>query len=338
MNGTASEVRQKTVRVIPPKVDPTLAKLRGEAEQLRTVAYCRVSTKQEEQLNSYDTQVKYYTEKINAEPKWKFAGIYADKGISGTSVKKRDEFNRMIRACKRGSVDLILTKSISRFARNTVDCLKYVRLLRDLNVDVYFEEQGIHSNQPGAEFYITIYGSLAQSESENISANVRWGKEQSAKQGKVIFQYQSLLGYRRGADGQPEIDEKEAETVRLIYRRYLMGDSLRGIADRLERQGVLSPKGNRHGTSAPSVPFSQTKNIRGMPFSTRPTPLIASARRYGRTTANDRCTMSNIIIPPLLTRIPSGGCRRNWRGAPENRKPSRSVRKPRWENTVPNTR
>ena len=138
---------------------------------------------------------------------------------------------------KRGSVDLILTKSISRFARNTVDCLKYVRLLRDLNVDVYFEEQGIHSNQPGAEFYITIYGCIAQSESENISANVRWGKEQSAKQGKVIFQYQSLLGYRRGADGQPEIDEKEAETVRLIYRRYLMGDSLRGIADRLERQG-----------------------------------------------------------------------------------------------------
>ena len=237
MNGAVSEVRQKTVRVIPPKVDPILAKLRDEAKQLRTVAYCRVSTKQEEQLNSYDTQVKYYTEKINAEPKWKFAGIYADKGISGTSVKKRDEFNRMIRACKRGSVDLVLTKSISRFARNTVDCLKYVRLLRELNVDVYFEEQGIHSNQPGAEFYITIYGSLAQSESENISANVRWGKEQSAKQGKVIFQYQSLLGYRRGADGQPEIDEKEAETVRLIYRRYLMGDSLRGIADRLEHQG-----------------------------------------------------------------------------------------------------
>ena len=243
MNGAASEERQKTVRVIPPKVDPILAKLRDEAKQLRTVAYCRVSTKQEEQLNSYDTQVKYYTEKINAEPKWKFAGIYADKGISGTSVKKRDEFNRMIRACKRGAVDLILTKSISRFARNTVDCLKYVRLLRELNVDVYFEEQGIHSNQPGAEFYITIYGSLAQSESENISANVRWGKEQSAKQGKVIFQYQSLLGYRRGADGQPEIDEKEAETVRLIYRRYLMGDSLRGIADRLEHQGILSPKG-----------------------------------------------------------------------------------------------
>ena len=154
---------QRVVREIPATKPDAVDRLRSSAEQLRVVAYCRVSTQQEEQLNSYETQVRHYTEAINAEPNWRFAGIYADKGISGTSVKKRDEFNRMIRACKRGTVDLILTKSISRFARNTVDCLKYVRLLRDLNVDVYFEEQGIHSNQPGAEFYITIYGCIAQS-------------------------------------------------------------------------------------------------------------------------------------------------------------------------------
>ena len=112
-------------------------------------------------------------------------GIFADKGITGTSVKKRDEFNKMIRQCKQGKIDMIITKSIARFSRNTVDCLQHTRLLKDLGVDVFFEEQGIHSIQPGAEFYITIYGSVAQSESENISANVRWGKAQSAKEGRV---------------------------------------------------------------------------------------------------------------------------------------------------------
>ena len=193
---------------------------------LRVAAYCRVSTKQEEQLNSYENQVQHYTERINSENGWTLEGIYADKGISGTSVKNRDEFNRMIRRCKQGKIDMIITKSIARFARNTVDCLKYVRLLNDLGVDVYFEEQGIHSNQPGAEFYITIYGSIAQSESENISANIKWGKAQSAKEGKVIFQYKNFLGYRKGEDGQPEIVPEEAETIRLIYDRFLAGDSL----------------------------------------------------------------------------------------------------------------
>ena len=143
-------------------------------------------------MNEYDRLYRQaqrykelYTERINSENGWTLEGIYADKGISGTSVKNRDEFNRMIRRCKQGKIDMIITKSIARFARNTVDCLKYVRLLNDLGVDVYFEEQGIHSNQPGAEFYITIYGSIAQSESENISANIKWGKAQSAKEGKV---------------------------------------------------------------------------------------------------------------------------------------------------------
>ena len=237
---------QRVVREIPATKPDAVDRLRSSAEQLRVVAYCRVSTQQEEQLNSYETQVRHYTEAINAEPNWRFAGIYADKGISGTSVKKRDEFNRMIRACKRGTVDLILTKSISRFARNTVDCLKYVRLLRDLNVDVYFEEQGIHSNQPGAEFYITIYGCIAQSESENISANVRFGKNRSAKDGNVSFAYASFLGYRKGEDGKPEIAESEAEIIRRIYAQYLQGDSLKGIAKQLTEDGVLTPRGKTH--------------------------------------------------------------------------------------------
>lgn len=204
-------------------------------------AYCRVSTKQDEQLNSYEVQKQYYTEKINSEPKWCLAGIYADKGITGTSTKNRDEFNKMIRDCKKGKIDRIITKSISRFARNTLDCLKYVRMLKELNIDIYFEEQGIHSTEPGAEFYITIYESIAQSESENISANVRWGKEQAAKEGKVAFSYGRFLGYRKGADGQPEIVPEEAETVKIIYNRFLKGDSLKVIADYLSSQGIPTP-------------------------------------------------------------------------------------------------
>lgn len=186
-------------------------------------------------------QKQYYTEKINSEPKWCLAGIYADKGITGTSTKNRDEFNKMIRDCKKGKIDRIITKSISRFARNTLDCLKYVRMLKEINVDIFFEEQGLHSTDPGAEFYITIYGSIAQSESENISANVRWGKEQAAKEGKVIFSYQSFLGYRQGADGQPEIVQEEAEIIKIIYDRFLKGDSLITIANYLTEQGILTP-------------------------------------------------------------------------------------------------
>lgn len=186
-------------------------------------------------------QKQYYTEKINSEPKWCLAGIYADKGITGTSTKNRDEFNKMIRDCKKGKIDRIITKSISRFARNTLDCLKYVRMLKEINVDIFFEEQGIHSTDPGAEFYITIYGSIAQSESENISANVRWGKEQAAKDGKVAFSYGRFLGYRKGADGQPEIIPEEAVTVKMIYDRYLKGDSLKVIADYLTSQKIPTP-------------------------------------------------------------------------------------------------
>lgn len=226
-----------------PKVVSSENSIKKEFVQKRVVAYCRVSTKQEEQLNSYETQKAAYEDMIHRNPDWKLVKIFADKGITGTSVKNRDEFNRMIRLCKLGKVDMIITKSISRFARNTEDCLHYTRLLKEYGVDVYFEEQKIHSTQPGAEFYITIYGSIAQSESENISANVRWGKEQSAKQGKVPFQYKNFLGYKKGTEGKPEIVEEEAKVIKFIYDRYLAGDALSEIAEKLESLKILSPSG-----------------------------------------------------------------------------------------------
>lgn len=232
----------KRVRTIPATIQP-LNVYSTEYLLKRVAAYCRVSTKQEEQLNSYETQVRYYTDRINREPGWKLAGIYADKGITGTSMKKRDEFNKLIRQCKRGKVDMIIVKSISRFARNTLDCLKITRMLRELKVDVYFEEQNLHSIDPSSEFYISIYGSVAQSESENISHNVAWGKARSAKDGNVFFAYKSFLGYRRGADGKPEIDPEQATTVRRIYDRFLAGDSLQQIANGLTADGIPTPMG-----------------------------------------------------------------------------------------------
>lgn len=242
MQTPVAEQPKKVVRVIAPTITPQET-AKNKYRQLRVVAYCRVSTKQEEQLNSYETQRNYYTERINAEPNWTLVAIFADKGITGTSVKNRDEFNKMIKLCKRGKVDMIITKSISRFARNTLDCLKYTRMLKAIGVDVFFEEQGIHSTQPGAEFYITIYGSIAQSESENISANVKFGKAQSAREGNVAFHYKNFLGYRKGEDGKPEIVPEEAETIRFIYESFLAGDSFGGIKAKLEEKGILSPSG-----------------------------------------------------------------------------------------------
>lgn len=233
----------KVVRVIP--ADVTKQTARASYEQIPVAAYCRVSTKQEEQLNSYEVQKQHYEELILSEAKWRLAGIFADRGISGTSLKKRDEFNRMLRLCQKGRIKMIITKSISRFARNTLDCIAVTRKLREIGVDVYFEEQNLHSIDASSEFYISIYGSVAQSESENISANVKWGKAQSAKNGNVSFNYKHFLGYRRGEDGTPEIVPEEAETVRTIYGRFLAGDSLHDIAVHLEAQRVPSPGGKQ---------------------------------------------------------------------------------------------
>ena len=249
METVTANAKEKKVRIIAETInlqENTFQSYR----RIRVAAYCRVSTKQEEQINSYEVQKKHYTEKINANPEWQMVGIFADKGITGTSVLKRDEFNKMIKLCKNKKIDMILVKSISRFARNTVDCLHYTRMLKTLGIDVYFEEQGIHSIKSDAEFYISIYGTIAQSESENISANVKWGKLQSAKEGKVSFMYKNFLGYRKGTDGNPEIDEEQAETVKRIYDRFLAGDSLKQIAEKLQNEKRLSPSGRNEWSTA----------------------------------------------------------------------------------------
>ena len=206
--------------------------------QLRVAAYCRVSTKEEDQANSYEAQKEYYTDKIMSNPAWTMAGIFADKGITGTSVKKREDFMRMIRHCRQKKIDVVLTKSVSRFARNTVDCLYYTRALKELGIAVIFEKENIHSLEEDSELRITLSGAFAQSESESISANVTWGKRRAMESRKATIQYKYLYGYRRGADDKPEIIPEEAEVVRWIYERYLAGASTRMLRDELHEQGV----------------------------------------------------------------------------------------------------
>ena len=233
---------ERRVHMIPATKKITDPRSSHHGKQ-RVAAYCRVSTNNQEQLNSYEAQKAYYTQKIEENPDWELAGIFADKGLSGTSLKKRENFNKMIAACKRGRIDTILTKSLSRFARNTVDCLETVRMLRARGIGVIFEKENINTLTESNEFLITLFSGFAQAESESLSGNIARGKMMSMQAGNVPFQYKKLLGYREGEDGKPEIDPEEAKTVRRIYRRYLDGCSLSQIQRELEADHVPTARG-----------------------------------------------------------------------------------------------
>ena len=225
-----------------PALSPAELK-HSKYKQIRVAAYCRVSTDSEEQANSYQVQIEYYTNLINSNPEWTLAGIFADEGISGTGTAKRTEFNKMIKMARKHKIDLILCKSISRFARNTVDCLDYVRELKDLGVNVKFEKENIETMSAMSEFSITLYASFAQAESESISKNVTWGIEKSFQSGKVRYQMRNTLGSRM-ADGKPEIVESEAEVVREIFRMFADGHSMGEIATMVASKGMAA----RHST------------------------------------------------------------------------------------------
>ena len=236
------------VIVIPPK--PDLLQTTAVKKQLRVAAYCRVSTKEEEQASSYEAQCEYYTDKIMSNKEWTMAGIFADEGITGTSTKKRTEFLRMIRQCKQKKIDLILTKSIQRFARNTLDCINYTRILRQLGIGVLFEKENINSLPPDSEFMITMYGAMAQSESESISGNIRRGKQMHAKVGTLKIPCHWLYGYKKDADGKFCIIPEQAEVVHELYRRYLAGASLRNLKNWLEANQIKTVLGTVEWSTA----------------------------------------------------------------------------------------
>lgn len=201
-------------------------------------AYCRVSTDQLEQLSSYEAQVSYYTNFIENHPDYEMAGIYADEGITGTNTKKRDQFNKMIQDCKARKIDMIITKSISRFARNTLDCLNYVRELKELEIGVIFEKENINTLDSKGEVLITILASLAQDESRSISENSTWGIRRQFEQGKVRVNHKKFLGYDKDEEGELIINKEEAKIIKRIYKDYLAGKGANRIARELEEERI----------------------------------------------------------------------------------------------------
>lgn len=232
---------ERIVKTIPAKKKLIAVDSDKKIQKKNVAGYARVSTDNVEQQTSYEKQVDYYTNFIKSRPDWNFAGLYADEGITGTSTKNRDGFNRMIEDALDGKIDLIITKSVSRFARNTVDSLTIVRKLKENGIEVYFEKENIWTLDSKGELLITIMSSLAQEESRSISENVTWGKRKRFADGLVSIAYSTFLGYDKGPDGNLVINKEEALIIKRIYMEYLNGSSFTKIAEMLTEDGVSTP-------------------------------------------------------------------------------------------------
>ena len=236
----------KQVKVIPATINPITHMPTFEVRKKRVAAYARVSTGSEEQATSYKAQCKYYTDYIKSKPDWEYVDTYSDEAISGLNIKKREGFQRMVKDALDGKIDLIITKSVSRFARNTVDSLVTIRQLKDKNIEVYFEEQNIYTLDSKGELLLTIMASIAQEESRNISQNVQWGHQKSMEAGHVHVAYKTFLGYYKDNEtGKIMIDKDQAETVRLIYGEFMKGKTSSGICKELMERGILTPAGKK---------------------------------------------------------------------------------------------
>lgn len=253
--------RKKNISVIPsqPEYDRSI---KVQFKMLKVAAYCRVSTTLEQQETSYEAQVSYYTEKIQSNPNWKLAGIYADDGKSATNTKKRDDFNTMIDDCMAGKIDLVITKSVSRFARNTVDSLQNIRKLKEKNIGVIFEKEGVNTLDGTGELLITILSSQAQEESRNLSENTRWGLVRRFENGVISVNHTKFLGYTKDENGELVIVPEEAELVRRIFRLYLEGNSSIKIAKIFKADGIKTVTGM--DTWQPSVIDQMLRNEKYM--------------------------------------------------------------------------
>ena len=235
----------KVVTMIPATKNKFTALPTASIAKRRTAGYARVSTDSEEQQTSYEAQVDYYTKYIQSRDDWEFVKVYTDEGISATNTKHRDGFKEMVRDALDGKIDLIITKSVSRFARNTVDSLTTVRKLKEHGVEIYFEKENIFTFDSKGELLITIMSSLAQEESRSISENVTWGQRKRFADGKVSMPYKQFLGYEKGEDGTPVVNEEEAAIVRLIYKLFLEGKTPAGVCRYLDAQGIPTPSGKK---------------------------------------------------------------------------------------------
>ena len=245
----------KKVTTIPALLNKQSTNQVGTIKKRRVAAYARVSTDQEEQLTSYEAQVDYYTNYIKSRDDWEFVDVYTDEGISGTSTKHREGFNKMVEYALAGNIDLIITKSVSRFARNTVDSLTTIRKLKDIGCECYFEKENIWTFDGKGELLLTIMSSLAQEESRSISENVKWGHRKRFADGKVTVPFNNFLGYKRGEDGNLVIDEEQAKIIKRIYREYLSGSTAVAIAKGLTNDGIETPghKQKWHASTVRSI-------------------------------------------------------------------------------------
>lgn len=256
---------ERNVTVIPA-TKTSIHRMPGPAAKKRRVAgYARVSTDKDEQYTSYEAQVDYYTQFIRRHADWEFVKVYTDEGISGLETRKRDGFNEMIEDAMSGTIDLILTKSVSRFARNTVDSLVTIRKLKDKGVEVYFEKENIYSMDGKGELLLTIMSSLAQEESRSISENVTWGQRKRFSDGKVSLPYKQFLGYERGEtkDDPPVVNPEQAVLVRRIYRTFMEGKTVGVIAKELTAEGVPTPAGKDKWRASTINSILQNEKYRG---------------------------------------------------------------------------
>lgn len=252
---------EKKFTVIPPN-QTNVTKEEGR-KGIRVAAYCRVSTDREEQQGSFANQIAYYTDYINEKEEYIFAGIFADEGISGTGTRKRAGFRNLITACEEGKIDLVLTKSISRFARNTRDCLHYVRLLKELGVPVIFEKEGINTMDATGELLFTVLSSLAQEESRNTSENTRWGIRSKFQKGIPHINTVTFLGYDKDEEGQLVINPKQAKIVRRIFYDFLSGWQPSEIARRLNQEKIPGVYGEPRWASVSIVRMLQNEKYKG---------------------------------------------------------------------------
>ncbi len=236
----------KTITVIPSTINPLTRLAKTDIRKRRAAGYARVSTDSDEQFTSYEAQIDYYTKYITSHQDWEFIKVYTDEGVTGTSTKRRAGFNEMIEDALAGRIDLIVTKSVSRFARNTVDSLVTIRKLKEAGCECFFEKEGIYTFDSKGELLLTIMSSLAQEESRSISENVTWGQRKRFSDGKVSMPYKQFLGYEKGPDGIPVIVPEQAEIVRRIYRLYMAGKTAGHIAKTLTAEGIPTPSGKKN--------------------------------------------------------------------------------------------
>ena len=233
----------KRITIRPQTISRETALPIGSTAKRKVAAYARVSTDHEEQQTSYEAQCDYYTRYIKSRSDWEFVGIYADEGVTGTSATKREGFTRMVKDALDGRIDLILTKSVSRFARNTVDSLTTIRELKAHGTEVFFEKENIWTFDSKGELLISIMSSLSQEESRSISENVKWGHQKKFETGRFSLNYSQFLGYDKGEDGTLVINEEQAKIVRMIYGDFILGLSPTAIAKKLMEMGIPSPTG-----------------------------------------------------------------------------------------------